>query len=75
MFAQRHANRTDHPDAEQRIYSCTKCGYRMRFGTSRCSDCWEKAPVYNQRWFWRLLYGTCAAMLAVAVIWVMSAFL
>lgn len=55
---------------EPRIYSCRKCGYRMRYGTSRCSDCWTKAPIYNLRGFWRLI-----SVLSVAAILTVSIFL
>lgn len=47
---------------EPRFYSCRRCGYKMRFGTTRCSDCWEKAPIYNHKAFWRLLSVLCGAV-------------
>jgi len=75
MIAEHRAHGTGDKDHVQRIYSCPKCGYRMRFDTSRCSDCWEKAPIYNRRWFWRLLYSTGATALAVGVLWALSAML
>lgn len=59
--------------ATNRIFSCRNCGYLMRFGTERCSDCWEKAPVYNQRGFWTLL-SVLAATVAVATVAAFVAF-
>ena len=58
----RHVFRHD----TDRIFTCRNCGYLMHFGTERCSDCWEKAPFYNQREFWQLLSVLAATVAAAA---------
>lgn len=59
---------------ELRRYRCRRCGYRIRFGSARCGDCWVRTPIYNQRWFWRLIY-TSGATCALLASWLISRFI
>ena len=34
-----------------RLISCKTCGHKLRFGASRCGQCWQPSPLINQTGF------------------------
>lgn len=55
--------------ATRRIYTCTRCGYRLRYNASRCGDCYTKTPIYNHSLFWwSLLVAGLATVTGVSLI-------
>lgn len=54
----------------RRIFTC-KCGYKLRYGATRCGDCYAPTPFYNRIYFWRaiivLLPLAAGTMVLVAV--------
>lgn len=55
--------------APRRIYSCPRCGYRLRYNAPRCGECYTKTPIYNHATFWWAVKGAAAfALLAVGLL-------
>lgn len=40
-----------------RLFTCATCGHKLRFGASRCGQCWQPSPLYNQTRFYITLAG------------------
>jgi hypothetical protein len=54
-----------------RLFDCTWCGHRLRFGSKVCGSCFRPTPVYNRRVFavtlvGLVMVGTGAAVFGVA---------
>lgn len=44
-----------------RLFSCATCNHKLRFGASRCGQCWQPAPLYNQTRVYVMAAGAVVA--------------
>ena len=49
-----------------RLFTCNTCYQKLRFGSVRCGQCWQPAPLLNQRRFY-IATGTALVLAVLAV--------
>lgn len=45
-----------------RLFSCATCNHKLRFGVTRCGQCWQPAPLMNQTRFYVAVAGGVAVL-------------
>ena len=40
-----------------RLFTCKRCGHRLRFGSPQCGRCCEDTSMTNRGSFWQIVVG------------------
>lgn len=51
-----------------RLFSCRACDHSLRFGSTRCGDCYAPTPFYNHAWLHYSLVAVGLLLLGLTAI-------